>query len=151
MNFYLFVNSDSYDFNDKKVHSPKIAAFRLKNKVYPIYHRTRLKKFLKPGDSIIFYLAGSPASETKSFVAYGKIKEIKIDSNYNEDDIHLSQPIEKIVILKSLNIKKSVSIYKVKDKLSFITKKKKWGPSMQGGILRITDKDFDLIVKEINK
>ncbi len=77
--------------------------------------------------------------------------EINIDRNYNEDDIHLSQPIEKIVILKSVYIKKPVSIYKVKDKLSFIIKKKKWGPSMQGGILKITDKDYDLIVKEMNK
>ena len=151
MNFYIFVNSDSYDFNDKKVHSPKIATLRLKNKIYPIYHKTRLKKYLKPGDSFIFYLAGHPVSETKSFVAYGKIKEIKVDRNYNEDEVHLSQPIEKIVVLKSLYIKKPVSIYKVKDKLSFVTKKKKWGPSMQGGILKITDKDYDLIIKEMHK
>jgi len=151
MSFYIFVNSDSYDLNDKKVHSPKIASYRLQNKAYPLYHRTRLKNFLKPNDFFVFYLAGNPITETKRFIAHGKIKEIVVDKSYYEDDIHLSRPIEKVVKLKSVVSNKSASIYNVKDRLSFITKKKKWGPSMQGGIIQITEKDYNVIVKEMNK
>ena len=151
MSFYIFVNSDSYDFNEKRVRSPVLSSYRLEKKIYPLYFRTRFKKKLRSNDSFIFYLAGTPVSETKKFVGYGKIKEIISDKNYTEDSIHLSQPIEKIVILKSVVTNKTASIYEIKDKLSFITKKKKWGPSMQGGVLQITENDYDLIVKEMNK
>ncbi|MDC1189667.1 hypothetical protein N8209_02555 [Gammaproteobacteria bacterium] len=151
MSFYIFVISDSYDLDENRVRSPVLYSYRLEKKVYPLYYRTRLKKNLKSNDSFIFYLAGTPPLETKKFAAYGKIKEIKKDKNYNEDLIHISQPIEKIVVLESVVTKKPLCIYKVKDKLSFITKKKKWGPSMQGGIIKITEEDYDLIVKEMNE
>ena len=151
MCFYIFVNSDSYDFNDKKVHAPKISSYRLKNRIYPIYKGTKLKKFLKPNDCFIFYLAGNPKSQTKRFVAYGKIKNIETETDYNEDDVHLCEPIEKIVRLKSVIVGKSASIYGIKDKLSFISKKRKWGASMQGGIIKITEKDYNLIINEMKQ
>ena len=149
MLFYIFVNSDSSDFYDRKIPAPKISSYRLKNRVYPIYKGTKLKKFLKPNDCFIFYLAGSPTSQTKRFVAYGKIKNIETEKNYSEDDVHLCEPIEKIGRLKSVVVGKSVSIYEIKDKLSFISKKRKWGASMQGGIIKITQKDYNLIINEM--
>ena len=51
--------------------------------------------------------------------------------------------------LKSVVVGKSVSIYEIKDKLSFISKKRKWGASMQGGIIKITQKDYNLIINEM--
>ena len=152
MSFFIFVNSASYDHNDKRVRSPEIFSYRLKNNSFPLYYRTKHKKVLKPSDSVIFYLAGNIVSKTQRFIAYGTIDEIKVDEGYNEDDVHLSLPIEKVVRLKSVIVgKKSVSIYDVKDKLSFVSKKKKWGSSMQGGVIRITENDYNLLVKEMNK
>ena len=151
MSFYIFVNSDSYDIDDKKVNSKELYSHRLENKVYPLYQRTKFKDLLKANDSFIFYLAGSPVSETRKFIAYGKIDNVVFDKSYNEDDMHLSQPIDKIVTLKSVVTKKSVNIYSIKDRLSFISKKKKWGSSMQGGVIRISKEDFNLITKEMKK
>ena len=56
-----------------------------------------------------------------------------------------------MVKLKSISIGNPLSIYDVKEKLSFITKKKKWGAAMQGGIIKISEKDYGLIVKEMSK
>lgn len=151
MSFYIFVNSDGYDFDDEKVYSREVCLYRLKNKVYPLYPRTRLKNLIKTNDSFVFYLAGSPVSETRKFVAYGKIDSVIFDKSYNEDDVHLSQPIEKILTLKSIVTKKPVSIYSIKDQLSFITKKNKWGSCMQGGVIPISKEDFNLIIKEMKK
>ena len=151
MSYYIFVNSDSYDLNDEKVYSKKLCSTRLKNKVYPLYQRTRFKNLLKTNDSFIFYLAGSPVSETRKFIAYGKIDNVVFDKSYNEDDVHLSQLIDKIVTLKSVVTKKSVSIYSIKNRLSFISKKNKWGSCMQGGVIRIPKEDFNLITKEMKK
>ena len=128
-----------------------MSSYRLKNKIYPLYQRTRHSKTLNAGDSFIFYLAGSPISETREFVAYGKIGGILINKKYNEDEVHLSQPIEKIVQLKSIVTKKSVSIYSIKNKLAFISKKIKWGSSMQGGVIKISKDDFNLITEEMRK
>jgi len=150
MNFFIFVNSDSFDLDDKKVRSHKIASYRLAHKTYPLYFNTRLKKYLKSNDAFIFYLAGTQASKTKRFIAYGRIQSIEKPKTYSEDDIHLSRPIEQVVVLKSIVNNKSLSIYKVKDRLSFVTKKKKWGPSMQGGIIKITKEDYDLIINEMS-
>ena len=151
MNYYVFVNSRSHDWNDKVVPSFKIASYRIKNKVFPLYTGTKHQTLIKPNDSFIFYLAGRRKQVSFSFVAYGKIEGVEINDNYSEDDMHLSAPIEKIVKLKPIVEYKPVSIYLVKDKLSFVTKKKKWGASLQGGIIKITKEDFDTIVKEMNK
>jgi len=151
MNFYIFVNSRSYDFNDKVVGSPTISSYRLLNKIYPIYDGTRLQSFLKPNDKFIFYLAGKLKSKTNMFVAHGEIEDIVVNNFYSEDDLHISSPIGKVIKLKSIVEGKNLSIYDVKDNLSFVTKKKKWGSSMQGGIIQITEKDYNLITKEMNK
>ena len=151
MSYYIFVNSDSYDLNDEKVYSKELCSYRLKNKVYPLYQRTRFKNLLKANDSFIFYLSGSPVSKTRKFIAYGKIDNVVFDKSYNEDDAHLSQPIDKIVTLKSVITTKSVSIYTIKDRLSFISKKNKWGSCMQGGVIPIPKEDFNLITKEMKK
>jgi len=151
MNYYVFVNSRSYDYKDKVVPSYKISSYRLKNKVFPLYSGTKRQTFLKPNDSFIFYLAGRRKQVAYSFVAYGTIEGVVTNDHYSEDELHLSAPIEKIVKLKPIVEYKPVSIYLVKDKLSFITKKKKWGSSMQGGIIKITKEDFNIIVKEMNK
>jgi len=139
--------------NGKKVHSTQISSYRLQKNVYPIYHSTRITD-LKPNDSFIFYLAGQKTKvgfNTKKFIAYGMIEDVIVDRNYDENDIHISLPIEKVVRLKSVVKNKSVSIYDVKDKVSFVTKKKKWGSSMQGGVIQITEKDYNLIIEEMNK
>lgn len=151
MNYYIFVNTRSFDHNDKGVPSRILSSYRLQNKVYPAYERTKYKNLIKPNDSFIFYVAGKRKAITCSFVAYGLIDEILIDRNYNEDDIHLSSPIEKIIKLKSIVETRPVGIHALKDKLSFITKKKKWGSSMQGGIIQITEEDYNLITEEMNK
>ena len=56
MNYYIFVNSRSFDLNDKGVPSQIISSHRLKNKVFPVYPRTKYKNLLKPNDSFIFYV-----------------------------------------------------------------------------------------------
>ena len=150
MNFFIFVNSDSFDLDDNKVRSHKIALYRLANKTYPLYHKTRLKKYLKSNDAFIFYLAGRQTSKTKRFIAHGRIQSIEKPKSYSEDDIHLSRPIEQVVLLKSIVNNKSLCIYKVKDRLSFVTNKKKWGPYMQGGIINITKEDYNLIINEMS-
>jgi predicted RNA-binding protein len=151
MNYYIFVNSRSFDLDDKGVPSQIISSHRLKNKVFPVYPRTKYKNLLKPNDAFIFYVAGKRVAISCSFVAYGLIAEVSENHPYSEDDLHLSGAIEKIVKLKSIVEKKPLSIYGLKDKLSFITKKKKWGSSMQGGIIQITEEDYNLITKEMNK
>ncbi len=151
MKYYIFVNSRSFDFNDKGVPSLKLSSYRLQKKVYPLYQRTKYKNLLKPNDSFIFYVAGKRKAVTCSFVAYGLIDEIVVNHNYDEDDIHVSSAIEKIVKLKSIVENKPVSIYLLKDKLSFVSKKPKWGSSMQGGVIEITQEDYNLIINEMNK
>jgi hypothetical protein len=151
MSFYIFVNSNGYDLDENTVSSKEICSYRLNNNVYPLYHRTRMKNIIKANDSFIFYLAGRPLSETRKFVAFGKIDDVVLNKSYNEDNLHLSKSIEKIITLKSVVTKKSVSIYSIKDRLSFIPKKKKWGSSMQGGVIPISKEDFNLITKEMKK
>ena len=78
----------------------------------------------------------------------GKIKNIETEINYSEDDVHLCEPIEKIVRLKSVVVGKSVSIYEIKDKLSFISKKRKWGHQCKEELLT-NSKRLNLIINEM--
>ena len=150
MSFYIFVNSDGYDLNDKKVRSKQIALYRITNKTYPLYKNTRNANSIKKDDFFIFYLAGSSSVDSKKFIAYGRVESVLTNKNYSEHDVHLSQPIEKAVKLKSVKSSSSVNIYDVKDKLEFISQKEKWGSSMQGGVIKIPEKDYNLIIQSFN-
>lgn len=113
---------------------------RIQSRTWPIFPGTKHQTEVKIGDMLIFYQGGLNG---QIFLGTAKItselKSIpgKIDDIFEIDDIVLW--------------KKPPSIRDMLSKLQFIKNKTSWGLNLQGGILKPTNNDFNLILDRAEK
>ncbi|MDA9763658.1 EVE domain-containing protein [Gammaproteobacteria bacterium] len=144
--YYILVNSDGFNDFDKRVDANLIADFRIKNKAYPMNKGTFFKDRIKNNDNFIFYIAGQ-SKHKHSIYAYGKIGKTLPSGSYDEEDIHIGNPISKTVQLKSCQKFKNIRLLKeIKEDLAFIKDKRFWGRYLQGGVTQLSQKDFEIIL-----
>lgn len=120
MAFWIFVINDTNKIFEK----------RISDKRWPIFFRTHYKELLHAGDDVVFYKAGI---DGKKFLGTVKIatelsKSDKIDFSLGIDEINIW--------------KKSKSVDSLINKLDFIKDKQFWGRYFQGGVIKLSKKDF---------
>ena len=111
---------------------------KIKTKRWSLYKRTSNRLNIRKGDKILFYLARYPR---RKFVANGVLS-----SNVKEEVDEFSVGLYKIRLWKI-----QVPIRPLISSLKFIKDKEKWGRYMQGGIIRISDRDYDFIMGESSR
>ena len=103
---------------------------RTDRNVWPIYSYTVNRKKIQPGDGVAFYKAGEGnkvllgTAETASAIK-GK-----------DGDIDYTVDLRNTVVWK-----KRVLMKPLVGKLDFVDNKEQWGRYMQGGVIRISEKD----------
>ena len=139
MQYFILLTSDSGK------PAQEILNQRLKSRTWEIYDKTNLRNQLEEKSKVIFYLAGSGPS-SQHFVGEAMIdKIIYANSSYSEEAntmIHSTLHFDQIT-----NYQEPVSIKKILKKLTFITNPAKYGTALNGGVRRITQKDY-LTIKE---
>ena len=104
---------------------------------WPIGKSTLHRKQLSKGDKVLFYQAGE---EGKKFIGSGELL-----SNL----VHEKQIFSDYVEMGDVNFwAKSVPIAGLIDDLSFIKNKRNWGLHFQGGIIRVSENDYQFILKK---
>jgi len=133
--YWIFVSFPYSDYNTGSI-------FEMMNKLkqsrrWPIGKRTHHKLKLSIDDKILFYQAGE---EGKEIVGSGKVVSgLQHDKNSFFD----------YVIVENIELwDKPVQIRKLIKNLSFVKNKKRWGIHMKGGIVKISEKDYELISKK---
>ena len=107
---------------------------RMDRKVWPIYSYTVNRKKIQSGDVVAFYKAGEGnkvllgTAETASAI---KGKDGEIDYTVDLTNVAVWK---KRVLMKPLV-----------GKLDFVDNKEQWGRYMQGGVIRISEKDYNTI------
>mgnify|MGYP001473894158 FL=1 len=139
MQYFILLTSDSGK------PAQEILNQRLKSRTWEIYDKTNLRNQLEEKSKVIFYLAGS-GPNSQHFVGEAIIdKIIYANSSYSEEAntmIHSTLHFDQIT-----NYQEPVSIKKILKKLTFITNPAKYGTALNGGVRRITQKDY-LTIKE---
>jgi hypothetical protein len=107
---------------------------QIQQKKWVLYDHTTNKSKLQKGDHVLFYIAGS---HRQRIIADAIISsKLKIENE------------KQTVGLYKINIwKNRLLITTLVPQLEFIKNKEKWGIHFQGGIIPITKKDFELILK----
>jgi|APSaa5957512535_1039671.scaffolds.fasta_scaffold289845_2 hypothetical protein len=124
MNLWIFVIKDS----DNEFQN------RIKNKQWPIYNKTRNRNNIGVGDSVLFYKAGI---DGQRFLGRAIIK-----TNLKKHTM-----FEYFLELDEISVwKKSILIKPLIPDLDFIENKNCWGIYFQGGVMSISEKDFNTIV-----
>ena len=139
MKYFILLTSDSDQI------AKNILDNRLKKKQWEIYDKTNLRRQLEEKDKVIFYLAGS-GPNSQHFVGEAIIDKIVYENSlYSEEAntmIHSTLHFDQI-----LNYEDPVSIKKIMKKLTFIKNPDKYGTALNGGVRRISEKDYKVIHK----
>lgn len=126
MNHWIFVINDTKEEFEN----------RMKSKNWPIFMHTPNRKSLCVGDHVVFYLAGR---EGQKFLGSAQINS----------EVKKTHRLDYFVELTNTEIWiKYVRIIELLTKLEFIKDKQVWGRFFQGGVRRISKKDFNVIIKK---
>jgi len=130
MNYWVFVIRDDQFIFDK----------RIEHKKWPLYRATKFRKFIQIGDNVVFYQAGKHGQKfLGTAVIKSRSKPIPNKMDYYVD-------MYRIKIWNN-----APSIRNLIPNLEFIKNKVSWGLSLQGGVLKINEKDRAVILKEAKK
>ena len=108
---------------------------RIEMEKWPIFRKTTYRQQVHESDKVVFYKAGEG---NKKFLGTATVSsELKPEG---KTDFFLN--------LKEIDVwKKPKPIHQMLDKLDFIKNKAHWGIYMQGGVTKLSEKDYVLITK----
>lgn len=128
-NFWMFVIRDT----DEEF------ASRVKSKTWPVYTYTANRRRIQKGDKVAFYKAGDGnkavlgTAETSSAIE-------PVDGK-----------MDFAVSLTGIRVwKKPIPMKPLVVELDFVGNKEQWGRYMQGGVIRISEKDYNTIASNSN-
>ena len=113
---------------------------RIKHKKWPIYLGTNFQKSLKIADRIVFYQAGKGGQK---FLGTATVRS-DVKPNPGKTDYYID--------IDNINVwKKQLSIRDIMSKLSFILNKNHWGVYFQGGVVKMDEESYSVILMEAEK
>ncbi len=151
--YYIFIAADT-DPRMTKPSAYQVALHRLGKKMWGLGYSTPSRSSIKTGDEALIYVSGN-REHRLNFIAQAKIESAPRETPTSLiDEINAPQqtgiaPSDYFVKLKAIEkFKKFVDIKLIKNKLLFIKRpsSKKWGCYLQGGVKRISKRDFSFIV-----
>lgn len=140
-NYYCLVTSDSL-----KESAIDIFNKRIEEKKYPLYLRTPNLNEIKDDDEVIFYIAGS-GKEKQSFVGQAIIQKVETPKESLIDPDKDNIEVIKYLWFKKIKIfETSKNIKSIIDKLEFVKNKNNYGAYLMGGVKKLNQKDFNLLI-----
>jgi len=140
-NYYCLVTSDSL-----KESAIDIFNKRIEEKKYPLYPRTPNLNEIKDDDEVIFYIAGA-GKERQSFAGQAIIQKVETPKEFLVDPDKDNYEVIKYLWFKKIKIfETSKNIQSIIDKLDFVKNKNNYGTHLMGGVKKLTQKDFNLII-----
>lgn len=146
---YIFVANDIPLVSRGSVSATHIADVLLSQEFWAFSPHTPVQSKLKPQDRILIYLAGP---SRRHFVAEALLASHVFDANESHKDVLGSLGItyfSKIVALKQIRrFDSPIPIAPLVHDLHFIRNKRYYGHHLRHAIIRIPERDFDLIVSK---
>jgi predicted RNA-binding protein len=149
--YFVLIAADAHRANLTLPSALDLSKYRIKRREWGLKERTRYRRHMKPGDLVLIYLSGH-REYSQHFIAQAEIvKAPSINqkgSIIDSPNILTSVCSEWVVEFKKINIfKNPVFMKDIIQKLEFIAPNRRdmWRIYFQGGAIKITEKDFDLI------
>lgn len=152
--YYIFIASNLPTF-DQEIPAPEVIKELLDRGYWLIGGHTRNRKAIKEGDKAVFYAAGKG---NRVFLAMATIAsactplrdrgKLAIEVEFVEA-LGFEHP--GLLSFKVTNIAffdTHVPASQLVDHFSFIKNRRRWGIYFQGGSMRISKEDFELVIKE---
>jgi hypothetical protein len=130
----------------------KVAAARMKRRLWPLYWRTSFSKLLAPGDTCYIYAAGQ-SEGGRSIVGKAVIGSIEPwngrDDWFEHDNLLVDEPA-KVIRFEQAEAFEPLALWPFVNQLDLTRRTEhNWGAFMQGGCKRLTDHDVGIIEGEL--
>jgi len=148
--FWIFVIGAARPDRDVFVNKSEFEMLMDKNKCWGLGARTPFVKKIKTNDRGVFYLAGKSGQR---FIAKFTIASNPYPISQRSKDVHpaIRSWCDYLINLKNMKVFKSdVRVDEIKDQLELTKGTFFWRSCFQGGIRKISEKDFNSIVKASN-
>ncbi len=142
---FIVVN---HQIDGQMMFAKDVLADRMKRKIWLVNSKNPNVKRLNEGDEVIFYLGGKQGGRGFAGIGVLTSKPCALSgSNYAKYGSPSSR-FDKVVELRDLRLWKKVKpVAKIVPRLNFIKNKRSWGAYLQGGIVRISKQDFELLIE----
>lgn len=149
MNHFILAVTDGLDLEGKRIRAVDIAISRIALGKWPLYLHTPNRQLIQVGDRCLIYLAGR-SPDAQNFFASGLIADID-----NSRRAPTALPLDlvgqpPIAILNFTNCSRFLPLIPIRPllaRLQFTAGVKKWGIMIQGGCRKISDQDFQTVIK----
>jgi len=136
--YWIFVSVPYTDFNTGSIY--KVFGMIRGSGKWPIGKKTLHRNELSENDKVLFYQGGEGG---KKIVGGAELASSLIRDENNIFDF---------VIIRNIKLwEKPVEIKTVLEELSFIINKMYWGLYLQGGVIKIPEKDYKVILTKAGK
>ena len=134
-------NSDAYSIFKR----------RIEEKKWPMYWQTKFQSVIKPGDKLIFYIAGVNKFR-QCFVGSAEVNSVDKISNITESTVDPDKTQAQVTSYIHLNniklFNKEVFIKSILNNLNFIENKKNYGLYFVGGVTKIDQASNNFILNQ---
>ena len=149
-NSYIFVVKGRSAFGTKKITAREVLKTRFAEQVWPLAGNTRNRARLDEGDRVLFYVAGA-GPDAGCVIGEGEVagpkREWRSSTGQVADLLGVLSPTKHHVPLRRTRLLKApVPLRPLAEKLAFVKNPKFWGRYLQGGVTRIPDQDFEVIL-----
>lgn len=147
---YIFTASGIKLFDGSFIHPATVIRERLERGYWPLNKTTKHRKNFKQGDALVLY-ATRPL---KAFIAIASIRSQCIDLSIRQRDKleaefdHLLGTPYIVEIGEPLFLPAPILIQSVVEELGFIRNKAYWWVFLQGGAIKISRQDYELILEK---
>jgi predicted RNA-binding protein len=147
--YYVFTVTGNAE--GQRVAAADLLKDRLNKGMWPLNRLTPHQARLREGDLVLFYVAGGREPEQGSIVALGEVSGSRVASSRLDNQypawIGIPGPVlYDVPVRQSEWFQKPVAIRELTRQLTFIRNQKAWGTYFQGGVRRIPEEDFKLIL-----
>ena len=161
LNYFIFIVSETELVSGKRVSAYDVLEYRLMHNIWGLNKHTKNRLLIKQGAKAVFYIAGQKKL-AQHFVASAEIlNKVSIFPNANlpkyamVDDWLFDIPAYELELGNIKWFKSPVSIHELRSQMELFKNKNvnKWGILFQGGVRRISKRDYELITSasKINK
>ena len=132
---------------DSKEEAYDIFLKRINERKWPLYERTsHINEFMER-DNLVFYIAKN-GKNSKSLVASASVNKVeKLDDLVGDPDNKFKMLSYYLHLENILIFKKPIGIKELVNNLEFIKNKKNYGLDMLTGVVKISQNDFNYIIK----
>lgn len=145
---FLLIASQTESLEGKRILAETMARRRIEAGSWGLYANTPHKSEIKPGDTLIVYLAGAGGMRFFASAVAGLV-DLKVRAYGGDGDALTDPPAALLPLINPRIFPVPLPMERVKERLEFVPKgNPKWGCVLQRGAKRISAADAALILSE---